>query len=424
MGLRAAQLRAYLRTSLWFIPTLCVFIGAAAAEVALRVDTTIDRDAGWFLFGGGKESARAVVTTIATSMLTFTGLVFSVTMLVLQLASNQLSPRVMRTFLRDRANQFVLGIFIATFVYSLLVLRRITDIADGETFVPALSVWLALVFVLISIGLFVYYIHHMAQAIRPTTVMANVGRELQENIQVLYPAPFAEGASGIDLPDGPPDSVVLSPGPSGVIVRIDEDELLEVAREQRAIIVLDHRVGDFVRAGAGLFQVYGPWNQEAGQKVVASVAFADEREMQQDALFGFRQLVDIAVRALSSGVNDPTTAVQVIDRLHAMLGELVHRDIPSPYRNIDGELALILPRPGWSDYVAIACDEIRLAGGDQLQVQRRLRHMLLDLIEVAAEERRPPLREQMRLLEEAYEREFVEAERTYAALPSLPDTSL
>ncbi len=159
MKLKLTVLSEYLRSSLWFIPAVCVGTAFALAELALRIDRALDQDGkNWFLFGGGTDSARAVTSTVATSMLTFTGLVFSVTMLVLQLASSQLSPRVMRTFLRDRANQLVLGIFVATFVYALLVLRRITNGGSGDPFVPALSVWLALVLVLLSIGLFIYYI--------------------------------------------------------------------------------------------------------------------------------------------------------------------------------------------------------------------------------------------------------------------------
>lgn len=419
MKLRAEQLRASLRSSLWFIPSLFVAIGFVIAEVALRIDRSIEREGGWFLFGGGIESARAVVTTIATSMLTFTGLVFSVTMLVLQLASNQLSPRVMRTFLRDRANQAVLGVFIATFVYALLVLRRITQVADGDPFVPALSVWLAMVFVLISIGLFVYYIHHMAQSIRPVSVMAHVAQETRDAICRLYPEGLGEALpETLNPPEGSATAIVLSPGPDGVLTGVDDERLLSAAAKQGCVIVLEHSIGDFVRKGSRLFSVYGQWDRESEADLMASVAFGLERTMHQDAAFGFRQLVDIAERALSPGINDPTTAVQVIDQLHALLGELVTRDIPSPNRKVDGTLAVVLPRPDWAAYVALACDEIRRAGEAQMQIQRRLRAMLKDLLEVAPESRCPPLREQVRLLDMALERAFAEVERRRAGAES------
>lgn len=419
MKLRIEQARAYLRSSLWFIPSLFVLIGFLTAEAALRIDRQIERDGGWFLFGGGIESARAVVTTIATSMLTFTGLVFSVTMLVLQLASNQLSPRVMRTFLRDRANQVVLGVFIATFVYALLILRRITEVADGEPFVPALSVWLAMVFVLISIGLFVYYIHHMAQSIRPVSVMAHVANETRDAIRRLYPEGVGEALpESLESPGGEATAIVLSPGPDGVLTGVDEERLLAAASKQGCVIVLEHAVGDFVRDRARLFRIYGPWDRSAEADLVASVAFGLERTMQQDAAFGFRQLVDIAERALSPGINDPTTAVQVIDHLHGLLGDLVARDIPSPNRKVDGALAVVLPRPGWDTYVALACDEIRRAGESQMQIQRRLRAMLHDLLEVAPESRHGPMREQLRLLDMALERDFSSLERARAGAES------
>ncbi len=218
MKLKLRAFQNYIRSSLWFIPSVCVVFAFVLAEVSIRVDQAVDREGtSWFLFGGGTDSARSVVSTIAQSMLTFTGLVFTVTMLVLQLASNQLSPRVMRTFLRDRGNQIVLGVFIATYLFALLILRRISDGIESEPFVPALSVWLAVLSVVVSIGLFIYYIHHMTQAIRPVSVMASVAKETHEAIDRLYPERIAEEAQPTGLRiDALVTAIVLSPGPSGV----------------------------------------------------------------------------------------------------------------------------------------------------------------------------------------------------------------
>ncbi len=416
---RLILLRRYLRSSLWFIPSILVAAAIVLAEAALRVDEHLLNGAeGWFLFRGGIEGARAVVSTIATSMLTFTGLVFSVTMLVLQLASNQLSPRVMRTFLRDRANQLVLGVFIATFVYALLVLRGIRTTDDGEPFVPALSVWLALVLVLISIGLFVFYINHMAQSIRPVSVMARVADETRAAIRRLYPAGIGETAEGKQKPAaGVAVAIVLSPGPSGVLLGTDEKRLLKAAKAQRCLIELTAKVGEFVREGSRLFIIYGAWDEEAESELLNSVSFGLDRTMEQDAAFGFRQLVDIAERALSPGINDPTTAVQALDQMHALLGDLAARDIPSPYRDVDGSLTLILPRPEWPDYVALACDEIRRAGEGQMQIQQRMRAMLGELLEVVRDDRKPALEEQVALLDAAIERDFGHSEQSRASSP-------
>lgn len=404
MNLRLLAFRNYLRSSLWFIPTICVIFAFALAEVAIRIDRGLDRDgADWFLFSGDLESARSVVSTIAQSMLTFTGLVFTVTMLVLQLASNQLSPRVMRTFLRDRGNQVVLGVFIATYLYALLILRRISEGADSEPFVPALSVWLALLSVVVSIGLFIYYIHHMTQAIRPISVMASVARETLDTIDRLYPGGIAEPAAASEqdrlLKGTPVSAIVLSPGPSGVLTGIDKGLILKSVSESNTVELLAN-VGDFVRAGAPLFRVRGTWDGDGAQGLQEAVNFSAERTMEQDASFGLRQLVDIAIRALSPGINDPTTAVQAIDQIHQILARLITRGIPSPFRATEGERLAVLPRPSWADYVALACDEIRRSGEGQIQVQRRLRVMLLDLLTFGlSEDRRRPLEEQLRMLD-------------------------
>ncbi len=420
MKLRIARTRENLHSSLWFIPSICVVSAFALAEVAHRIDRGLDQEGtGWFLFGGSLESARMVVGTIATSMLTFTGLVFTVTMLVLQLASNQLSPRVMRTFLRDRFTQLVLGVFIATFLYALLVLGRISSESTGEPFVPALSVWLSLVFVLLSVALFVAYIHHMAQSIRPASVMHRVAREVRDAIHGLYPSGIGEGAER-EFPDALPVSstVVLSPGPSGVLTGVDEGTIIEVARKCGCVIELRACLGDFVREDAALFVIRGTWDGSGEGALRDSVSFGTMRTMVQDAAFGFRELVDIGERALSPGINDPTTAVEAIDQLHSLLGLLVLRHIPSSHRDVDGELAAILPRPGWSDYVALACDEIRRSGRTQIQIQRRLRAMLLDLLEVAPGNRRGPLEEQLALLDADLEASFHGPEIGRAATPS------
>ncbi|HVL52797.1 MAG TPA: DUF2254 family protein, partial [Vitreimonas sp.] len=190
------QARERLRTSLWFVPGLFAVGAVALAVLALAVDDRISADPGGllFLYGGTAEGARSVLSTIAQSMLTFTGLVFTITMLVLQLASSQLSPRVMRTFLRDRSNQVVLGFFVATFVYTLLVLRDVRAAVDGgEGFVPGLSIWIAFALLLTSVAAFIYYIDHMAHAIRASTVISNIANETEQAIERLYPERVGRG---------------------------------------------------------------------------------------------------------------------------------------------------------------------------------------------------------------------------------------
>jgi len=401
---RAIQER--LRLSLWFIPALIALAAAVLAVVLLAVDRAVTStgDAP-FIYGGTPEGARSVLSTIAQSMLTFTGLVFTITMLVLQLASSQLSPRVMRTFLRDRGNQVVLGLFVATFVYTLLVQRDVrTPVDGGGGFVPGLSVWVAFALLIASVAAFVYYIDHMAHAIRASTVIANIAAETVETIDRLYPERVArtrqdsEPLTGSEL--GPSELALTSPR-AGVVVAVDDDLLLETAGEGDRRIELIPAVGEFVPEGAPLVRLWGRWDRDAADRIREAIGLGGERTLTQDPAFGFRQLVDIALRALSPGTNDPTTAVQALDRIHDLLRRLALRAIPPPIRaDVSGVVRVIRHGPGWDDFVRLGLDEIRLAGSSQLQVALRIRRLLDDLLSVAPESRLPVLRDELMRLDD------------------------
>lgn len=409
-------IREHLRVSLWFLPALFAVAAVVVALVLLAVDDHVSRDPGdfFFLYGGTAEGARSVLSTIAQSMLTFTGLVFTITMLVLQLASSQLSPRVMRTFLRDRSNQGVLGVFVATFVYTLVVLREVRTDVDGDGgFVPGLSIWVGFALLLGSVAAFIYYIEHMAHAIRASTVIASIAAETEAAIERLYPASLAQAAGRNPMavaPDGTPAGLVLKASRAGILVAVDEGALLRAVGDGERHLALIPAVGDFVPRGGPLVRLCGQWDAEASEEIRDAIGLEDERTLEQDAAFGFRQLVDVAVRALSPGTNDPTTAVQALDRLHDLLRQLAERDIPSPLRTDDaGRVRLIFPRPGWNDYVQLAVDEIRLAGEGQIQVSRRLRALLDDVSSVAPDDRQPVLRRQLALIDSSVRRSFADA---------------
>lgn len=398
------SLRERLRSSLWFVPALFAVAAIGLALLLLTVDEALARDADlFFLYGGTAEGARSVLSTIAQSMLTFTGLVFTITMLVLQLASSQLSPRVMRTFLRDRGNQVVLGLFVATFLYTLVVLREVrTATGDDDGFVPGVSIWVSFALLLASVGAFVYYIDHMAHAIRASTVIASIANETRQAIERLYPEELLEEVSGAPARDQlvRHAEFVLKAPRAGVVVAVDEAELLATVGAEDRYLELVPSVGEFVPEGAPLARLGGTWDRDAGRRVQEAIGIGDERTLEQDAAFGVRQLVDVAVRALSPGTNDPTTAVQALDHLHDLLRRLVDRHIPSPERRDDaGHLRLVLPRPGWNEYVELAVDEIRLAGADQIQVGRRLQQLLRDLLSIAPTNRQAILRRELALVE-------------------------
>ena len=418
MSVRIALALDRLRSSMWFIPGAFVLGALLASVLLVPVDQAVDQalgdPLGGILFAGGPESARLVLSTIAAAMLTFTGLVFSVTMLVLQLASSQLSPRVMRTFLRDRLNQGVLGLFIATFLYALLVLREVRSPPSGTAFVPAIAVTLTYALLVASVGAFVLYIHHMAEAIRPAKVLRTVGDETRRAISRLDPDAVGHGTTPAvaDLPTRAAETIMDPDRRPGVIIAIDDEALVEFARDQAITIELLHTIGDFVPTGAPLARFWRsamvpPAQEIPTEPMLGAIQTGAERTMSQDAAFGLRQIVDIATRALSPGINDPTTAVQALDELHDLLRRLAGIALPSSDRRAeDGSLLVRLRWLDWSDYVVLALDEIRQYGTDSIQIARRLRDLLLDLKAVAPAHRQEPLDRQIRLLDAGIEARY------------------
>ena len=441
---RLHEIMRYLRESLWFVPALFAVGALVLAGLLLVLDQHVqDAESDLpIIFGGGVEGAREVLSTIATSMLTFTGLVFTITMLVLQAASSQLSPRVLRTFLRDRGNQFVLGLFVATFLFALVVLRYArSEDETGQAFVPGLSIGVAFVLLVASIGAFIYYIDHMAQAIRASTVIHSIAAETRTVLEHLFPEPVGEpadeagadhpAADGADslqaaIPSGPPTGSVPA-RESGVVVAIDEHTLLEAAGREddssatERFVEMVPLVGDYVVEGSLIFRVWGEWAEDELKALQGAVQTSSERTLEADAAFGIRQLVDIALRALSPGINDPTTAIQAVDRIHDLLHRLAQRKIPSPLRrDPTGRARLYLRRPGWEDYVLLAVEEIRLSGESQLHVMRRLRQMLLDVLSVAPAERRPALEQAIARVDRGVRRGLEDAVDRRIARPSEP----
>lgn len=228
----------------------------------------------------------------------------------------------------------------------------------------------------------------------------------------MYPEGVGDDAADPEprWPDGPPDLVILHLGKSGIIASVEEERLWECLTEANVVLAMRRMVGDFLPHGSPLFEVWGDPTTLDVDAVVATVTLTNERTPRQDTAFGFRQIVDIAERALSTGVNDPTTAVQAIDELHALLRRLARRRFPSPFRLDErGLLRLVLPRPDWSAYVALAFDEIRHSGTGSIQVVRRLRFVIADLMTVVPAFRTAPLMRQLALLDASIDRSFDDA---------------
>jgi uncharacterized membrane protein len=410
--MRLLRLRESLRSNLWFVPTVGVVVAIVLAIGLVALDRWLVSTDGKALFGftGSAEASRNILSVIASSMLTLTALVFTILIVVLQLTSTQFSPRVLRTFVRDRASQYTLATFVGTFTYTMLVLRSIRAPLDEPEFVPALAVTGAFGLVLLSLGTFVAYINHIAQSIRVINIITSVGNETRRVMDHLYPASNDEppAEEPVSLPQGRPTCVVPSSG-SGVVVTYDAERLVEAARHADCLLVLVPAVGDFVPGGAPLLHAYGG-GQDLGD-LWHFVDLARERTMSQDVAFGFRQLVDIAERALSPSINDPTTAVQVLDQLHDFLRRLATRPFPSgAHQDEEGKTRLVVPSMSWEGYLSLACDEIRHYGEGSVQVARRMRAMLEDLREIAPPERVPPLERQLKLLGALVDRGFPDRE--------------
>lgn len=372
----------------WMVPLACT-IAALAAGVALP---ELDRAATGeipFVFPGGPDGARSVLSTITSAMISVTGLVFSITMVVLQLASSQFTPRVIAPFLQSRVTQATLGVFVAAFVFSLTVLRSVEGDADGEAFVPQLSVTVAYLLVLLSVAFFLAFIHHITTSIQVSRVISAVGDRTVALVEEILPDADADAAGPTWSPrPSDPHGHVAAGRAHGHVVSIDFATLVEVAREADIVLSLDARVGDFVVEGQPLAQSWGAVpDADATGRIDAALRRESERTMVQDPAFGIRQLVDIAERALSPGINDPTTAVQAIDELHRILRVVVQRPNPSPYVVDADDRVRVVHRPdAASDLVVLAVEEIAHYGRDSVQVPRRLTALLDDLASCARPE--------------------------------------
>ncbi len=289
-----------------------------------------------------------------------------------------------------------MAVFVGTFVYAMAVLSQVRSKPD--VFVPRLATWFGLILVLASVGVFIHYIHRMAHSVRAISLIASIAAETRAGIEDMYPQETGkQPAPPPPRPAGGPDQLVYHAGSPGVITAVDPDQLFETARSKDLVVEIIPKIGDFLPTGSLLLKVWGGLLD--ADRARAHVTFEIERTPNEDPGFGFRQLVDIAIRALSPGINDPTTAVQSLDHLHDLVRRLTLRAFPSSTRlDGDGHLRLILARPGYEDYVTLAFDEIRHYGRDSSQVVQRLRAALEDCIAIAGPHRREVLVDQLRQL--------------------------
>ena len=385
------RLLTHIRSSVWFLPVVCVVGGVMLSFATLAVDSSADYKLIPETITGGPDAAVAILSTVAASMVSLAALVLTITMVVVQLAMGQFSPRIVQTILQDKPSQMAIGIFVGTFAHAVVALRAVRFEEGGQ--VPGLAILVAFVLVLVSIMVLVLYVDHIGKSLRVASLIELVGADTRKLLDDLYP-------DRGDAADPAPERVVAAPH-SGVVTHVGHDDLIGLARTAGCTLELVPALGEFVPGGAPLFLVHGDPHDLDGDKVAQSVVLGLERTLRQDVAYGFRLLVDIAERSLAdSPFLDPTTAVQAIDRLHDCLRQLAPRPFPDGTHFDDqGEVRLIVPSMDWEAYVRLAFEEIRMAGAQSPQVARRLRAALEDLKTVAPPSRQPVLDRQLELLE-------------------------
>lgn len=374
-----------LHSSYWFVPTLMAVTAIALAFIMLTLDrgglSGPIEELGW-LYTGGTDGARAVLSAVAGSMITVAGTVFSITIVALQLASSQFGPRILRNFMQDTGNQLVLGTFIATFTYCLLVLRTIRGDGDGyDRFVPQLSVTFGMVLAIISLGVLIYFIHHASTLIQASHVISRVSTELEDTIERLFPEKIGHGLSEhkrqvVEIPAGfDSQACPIKASGSGYLQAIEDEKLMKIACKHKLLLRLKYRPGKFVVQDSDLVIVWPGErvNRKLTDQLNNAFILGNERTEQQDVEFPINQLVEIAIRAISPSINDPFTAIRCIDRLGVGLSHLAQRDFPSPQRYDEDNILRVIVEPvTFAELTDAAFNQIRQYGSSDVAVTIRL----------------------------------------------------
>jgi len=401
---RRHALRMFLRSSLWPIPLACMVAAVGVAHLTLW----IDRRTEWTL-NVSADSARTVGATLAGSLLAFIVYIFTFLLVAVQLASAQFSPRIIARVFKDSYTKAALAVFVFTYAYSLVWLSRL------EEPVGMVSGILCGYGTLACLALFLLLIDRLGKELRPVRIMTAVAAEGRKVIRDIYPRKLAEAelkhAQAESPPLGTPSRVLPHTGDPGVVLAFHDVGLQHLARQADGVIELIPQVGDFVSIDEPLFRVYEFGRTIPDEQLRQLVACGSERTLEQDPMFAFRIIVDIASKALSPAINDPTTAVLALDQIHHLLREVGSRQLDDG-REYDaaGKLRLVYRTPDWEDFVQIAVTEIRQFGRESIQVNRRLRAMLENLSETLPPDRGALLRQELSLLHRSAERFFTEPE--------------
>lgn len=411
---RLYGLRAYLKSSLWVVP----FVAILFELIATRLAHWLDASLGWSLFGYTIPGAQAMLQAIVAATLSFMVFTFGSLLVAIQIAGAQLTPRIIATtLLRDDVVKYTVGLFVFTLFFALSAQNRI------EKDVYQLVTFLAALLGLFSFAAFFYLIDYASRLLRPISILVNVGDNGLAVIESVYP----DSVIGAEIPEsegfnpGRPDRVIQHQGTSGIVLAANLKLLTTEAERSNGVIEFAPQVGDFVAVDEPLFNLYGGARSIDEATLRSAVAFGTERTMEQDPTFAFRIVADIALKALSPAINDPTTAVLAIDQLHRMLRAVGKRHLRTDkILDKSGTLRLIFRTPNWEDFVHLAFSEIRSGGANNLQIVRRLRAMIENLFQTLPLHRHAMLSQELSLLDREAAKNFTYPEEL--ALAQVADT--
>ena len=391
LAARLETIRDGLRSQLWPVPLFGIILGLALGVALPRLDQSLEGQLSAeftdYVFGGGPDAARTLLGAIVGSLITVTSLTFSLTVVTLQLASSQFSPRLLRTFSRDRYVHLTLALFLGTFSYALAVLRTVRNEADGVTdFVPQLSISVAFLLCLASVIGLVVFLAHLARQIRVETMLVQVHADAVESVRRILPT-LREGGGESEFGPAPAGATPISSPASGFLLSLDGDLLVDAAREVDATLLVDQSPGTSLIEGAPVGAAWsrrGSLEDDAAERLRdALIGAADvgiERTSVQDVGYGLKQLTDVCVKALSPGINDPTTAIHALGHTSAFLCELADRDLaPQLLRDEEGELRVILRRFSFDDLLEEALGPPRRYGASDPVVLARLFTLLREV---------------------------------------------
>jgi len=405
---------SYLRSALWFVPVIAIALVMALAPFVRALDVAL----GWTLLGLDPDGAEALYQTIVTLTLSFMVFTFGSLLVAIQVAGGQLTPRIIATILlRDKVVRYSVGLFVFALVFAVSALNR------QQGTVHQLIAFIAALLGIACMAVFLFLIDYAARLLRPVSIVANVGDDALAVIDAVYPARSPrpdDAAAAAPFDPGQPVRTVRHAGPSGNVLAVNIAALVAEARRFDCVIEFVPKVGEFLAEGEPLFRIYGGAAAHGDSALRTAVAFGAERTLEQDPMFGFRILVDIALKALSPAINDPTTAVVAIDQVHRLLRELGARELRGEtIADATGRPRVIFRTPNWEDFVHLACNEIRLCGAGNVQVARRLRAMLEGLDRALPEKRRLALHRELELLDRTIDASYRLPED--AALARVPD---